>query len=250
MVIAPSRPNKLSVQWVVPGEIVQQLSETNYVVKFPEKDKTNVYHVNMIKPYHQREENINLLCIHPLKRDEEEYMPTPGRETRPCIDYRRLNKEARTQFFSLPNIEELIERESAATCVSILDLTRGYLQIPLSPRAQSGSGIQTASRVESSNHERVSNTYHEDPSPILLDLADYYRRYIPEFSLMASPLTDLLKRKNRKTIVDWKEDYQKALGELKGKLTEDPVLYSPDFAKPFIIQCDASNLGVWLCFLK
>ncbi|GFU13415.1 retrovirus-related Pol polyprotein from transposon 412 [Trichonephila clavipes] len=32
LVIAPSRHNKLSVQWVGPGEIVQQLSEINYVV--------------------------------------------------------------------------------------------------------------------------------------------------------------------------------------------------------------------------
>ncbi|GFX80633.1 retrovirus-related Pol polyprotein from transposon 412 [Trichonephila clavipes] len=76
LVIAPSRPNKLSVQWVGPGEIVQQLSETNYVVKFPEKDKTHVYHVNMLKPYHQREENINLLCINPLKHDKEEDIPS------------------------------------------------------------------------------------------------------------------------------------------------------------------------------
>ncbi|GFX27125.1 retrovirus-related Pol polyprotein from transposon 297 [Trichonephila clavipes] len=76
LVIAPSRPNKLSVQWIGPGEIVQQLSETNYVVKFPEKDKTHVYHVNMLKPYHQREENINLLCINPLKHDEEEDIPS------------------------------------------------------------------------------------------------------------------------------------------------------------------------------
>ncbi|GFV53667.1 retrovirus-related Pol polyprotein from transposon 412 [Trichonephila clavipes] len=76
LVIAPSRPNKLSFQWVGPGEIVQQLSETNYVVKFPEKDKTHVYHVNMLKPYHQREENINLLCINPLKHDEEEDIPS------------------------------------------------------------------------------------------------------------------------------------------------------------------------------
>ncbi|GFT17444.1 retrovirus-related Pol polyprotein from transposon 412 [Trichonephila clavipes] len=76
LVITPSRPNKLSVQWVGPGEIVQQLSKTNYVVKFPEKDKTPVYHVNMLKPYHQREENINLLCINPLKHDEEEDIPS------------------------------------------------------------------------------------------------------------------------------------------------------------------------------
>ncbi|GFT21627.1 retrovirus-related Pol polyprotein from transposon 412 [Trichonephila clavipes] len=76
LVIAQSRPNKLSVQRVSPGEIVQQLSETNYVVKFPEKDKTHVYHVNMLKPYHQRDESINLLCINPLKHDEEEDLPS------------------------------------------------------------------------------------------------------------------------------------------------------------------------------
>ncbi|GFW28724.1 retrovirus-related Pol polyprotein from transposon 412 [Trichonephila clavipes] len=76
LVIAPSRPNKLSVQWVGPGEILQQLSETSYVVKFPEKNKTHVYHVNRLKPYHQREENINLLCINPLKHDEEEDIPS------------------------------------------------------------------------------------------------------------------------------------------------------------------------------
>ncbi|GFX80118.1 retrovirus-related Pol polyprotein from transposon 17.6 [Trichonephila clavipes] len=27
-------------------------------------------------------------------------------------------------------------------------------------------------------------------------------------------------------------------------LSKNPVLYSPDFTKPFIIQCDASNLGI------
>ncbi|GFX45976.1 retrovirus-related Pol polyprotein from transposon 412 [Trichonephila clavipes] len=75
LVIAPSRPIKLSVQWVGPGKIVQPLSETNYVVKFPEKDKTHVYHINMLKPYHQREENINLLCVNPLKHDQEEDVP-------------------------------------------------------------------------------------------------------------------------------------------------------------------------------
>ncbi|GFY03494.1 retrovirus-related Pol polyprotein from transposon 412 [Trichonephila clavipes] len=52
LVKAPSRSNKLSVQWVGPGELVQQLSETNYVVQFQEKDKPHVYHINMLKSYH------------------------------------------------------------------------------------------------------------------------------------------------------------------------------------------------------
>ncbi|GFU48767.1 retrovirus-related Pol polyprotein from transposon 412 [Trichonephila clavipes] len=56
-----------------------------------------------------------------------------GKEARPCIDYRRLNKVTRTEFFPLPNIEELLEKVSAAKYISILDLTRGYWQIPLSP---------------------------------------------------------------------------------------------------------------------
>ncbi|GFX45470.1 retrovirus-related Pol polyprotein from transposon gypsy [Trichonephila clavipes] len=36
-----------------------------------------------------------------------------GKEARPCIDYRRLNKVTRTQFFPLPNIKELLEKVSA-----------------------------------------------------------------------------------------------------------------------------------------
>ncbi|GFW69376.1 hypothetical protein TNCV_487251 [Trichonephila clavipes] len=66
-----------------------------------------------------------------------------GKEARPCIDYRRLNKVTRTQFFPLPNIEELLEKVSAAKYISILDLTRGYWQIPLSPRAQSYASFVT-----------------------------------------------------------------------------------------------------------
>ncbi|GBL95635.1 Retrovirus-related Pol polyprotein from transposon 412 [Araneus ventricosus] len=60
----------------------------------------------------------------------------PGKDARPCIDYRRLNKVTRAQYFPLPNIEELIEKVSAAKYISVLDLTRGYWQIPLSPRVQ------------------------------------------------------------------------------------------------------------------
>ena len=74
--VAPSRSTKLSVLWIGPGEIVQQLSDTNYVVKFPDKDKISVYHVNMLKPYHQRAEKINLLYLENDKKlQDEEDMP-------------------------------------------------------------------------------------------------------------------------------------------------------------------------------
>ncbi|GFX45734.1 transposon Tf2-6 polyprotein [Trichonephila clavipes] len=62
---------------------------------------------------------------------------TPGRDPRPCIDYRKLNEVIRTQFYPLPNIEHRIETVAAAKYITLLDLTKGYWQIPLTPKAQS-----------------------------------------------------------------------------------------------------------------
>ncbi|GBN34963.1 Transposon Ty3-G Gag-Pol polyprotein [Araneus ventricosus] len=59
-----------------------------------------------------------------------------AREPRPCIDYRRLNSSIRNQYFPLPNIEERVERVSAAMFITVIDLAKGYWQIPLSKRAQ------------------------------------------------------------------------------------------------------------------
>ncbi|GFS62269.1 retrovirus-related Pol polyprotein from transposon opus [Trichonephila inaurata madagascariensis] len=61
---------------------------------------------------------------------------TPGRDPRPCIDYRKLNEVIRTQFYPLPNIEHRIETVAAAKYITLLDLTKGYWQIPLTPKAQ------------------------------------------------------------------------------------------------------------------
>ncbi|KAF8782544.1 Retrovirus-related Pol polyprotein like [Argiope bruennichi] len=77
-----------------------------------------------------------------------------------------------------------------------------------------------------------------------LDLAGYYRKYIPEFSVISAPLTNLLKGHCRKSTSGWNSSCRKAFEELKEKLSENPVLYSPNFSKRFIIRCDASNLGI------
>ncbi|KAG8183319.1 hypothetical protein JTE90_023968 [Oedothorax gibbosus] len=60
----------------------------------------------------------------------------PGKDPRPCIDYRNLNKITKTKFFPLPNIEERIEIVSSAQYITVLDLSKGYWQIPLTERAK------------------------------------------------------------------------------------------------------------------
>ncbi|GFV91998.1 retrovirus-related Pol polyprotein from transposon 297 [Trichonephila clavipes] len=59
-----------------------------------------------------------------------------AKEPCPCLDYRKLNGIIRTEYFPLPNIKERVEKVSAAKFITILDLSKGYWQIPLSKTAQ------------------------------------------------------------------------------------------------------------------
>lgn len=59
----------------------------------------------------------------------------PGKDPRPCVDYRKLNAITKDQVYPLPNIEERVELVSKATFISTLDLVRGYWQVPLTERA-------------------------------------------------------------------------------------------------------------------
>ncbi|GFW33730.1 retrovirus-related Pol polyprotein from transposon 17.6 [Trichonephila clavipes] len=61
---------------------------------------------------------------------------SPNKDHCPCVDYRRLNEVSPAEFFPLPNREEIVEKVSAAAYVTVMDLSKGYFQIPLMPRAQ------------------------------------------------------------------------------------------------------------------
>ena len=74
-----------------------------------------------------------------------------------------------------------------------------------------------------------------------LGLASYYRRFVPEFSRIASPLHSLLKRN---AVFCWTSDCQHAFDKLKSLLVGAPVLAYPQFDRPFILETDASVLGL------
>jgi len=54
-----------------------------------------------------------------------------------------------------------------------------------------------------------------------LRLAEYYRKFIPNFSKLAKSLTNLLKND---THFDWTSAQEQSFKTLKQKLCEDPVL--------------------------
>ena len=76
-----------------------------------------------------------------------------------------------------------------------------------------------------------------------LGLTGYYRKFIPNYAEVASPLTDLTK-KSAPTRVVWTEACEVAFQVLKKSLCSTPVLRGPNFAKPFVLQTDASERGV------
>jgi hypothetical protein len=74
-----------------------------------------------------------------------------------------------------------------------------------------------------------------------LGLAGYYRRFIPDFSRIVKPMTELLK-KGVKFV--WGEACEKAFHTLRQHLTSAPVLVQPDNSKPFEVFCDVSGMGL------
>ena len=74
-----------------------------------------------------------------------------------------------------------------------------------------------------------------------LGLASYYRRFIHGFSVVANPLFAL----TRKDVeFEWSVACEEAFEKLKKLLTEAPVLAFPNFVEGFLLDTDASGLGL------
>jgi hypothetical protein len=74
-----------------------------------------------------------------------------------------------------------------------------------------------------------------------LGLAGYYRSFIPNFAALSQPLTQLTRKDVR---FSWSEPQHASLDALKEALSSDSVLAHPEFHKPFIFSCDASNHAI------
>ncbi|KAE8663418.1 hypothetical protein F3Y22_tig00112980pilonHSYRG00017 [Hibiscus syriacus] len=110
-------------------------------------------------------------------------------------------------------------------------------------RIISAQGIQVdPSKIEAIVNWKRPKNISEIRS--FLGLAGYYRRFVEGFSIIASPLTKLL-RKN--VPFDCGEAQQESFEKLKAVLTQAPVLIQPESGKDFTVYSDASHSGLGLC---
>ena len=87
-----------------------------------------------------------------------------------------------------------------------------------------------------------------------LRFASFYRRFVKDFSKIASPLHDLqnrclheLKLAKRLQVPfpkRWTTEHQQSFDKLKSLLVTAPVLGYADFSQPFIVETDASHQGL------
>ncbi|GFS18655.1 retrovirus-related Pol polyprotein from transposon 297 [Elysia marginata] len=83
----------------------------------------------------------------------------------------------------------------------------------------------------------------------LMGLLNYYRSFIPNFSTVTAPLTDLL-RKNSPDKVKWSETCQEAVETVSHILSFEPILIILDINVPFVVRTDASDYGVGAVLLQ
>ena len=76
---------------------------------------------------------------------------------------------------------------------------------------------------------------------MFLGCVNYFRRFIPNFAKIATPLNKLL-QKNQK--FEWTDDCQHAVDTLKDRLMSPPILVLPDFDKEFVLHTDASATAI------
>ena len=106
--------------------------------------------------------------------------------------------------------------------------------------------IVSKSKIEMDSGKIEALKTREPPKNIkqlqeFMGLCNYYRRFIENFARISSPLTELMKKD--KPFV-WGGDESKAFKSLIEMLTSYPILRQPDFSRPFIVSCDASNCAI------
>ena len=75
---------------------------------------------------------------------------------------------------------------------------------------------------------------------VFLGLTGYYRRFIQDYGKIAASLNRMLKKNN----FTWTVVAKGAFENLKQVMIRAPIVALPDFSKEFVMECDASGVGI------
>lgn len=112
-----------------------------------------------------------------------------------------------------------------------------------------GGGFQKPDPKKIKNMLNLKPPHTKKQVRSLLGVLNYYRKFIPNFSSLSTPITDLTKS-GQPDKIQWTSDCQTALDKILNALNSDPILILPNFSDKFILRTDASDTGLGGCLLQ
>lgn len=105
--------------------------------------------------------------------------------------------------------------------------------------------VVTAKRVAADEGKMQAMKESKEPRNVkelrgFLGLTGYYRKFVQGYGDIARPMTSLLKKNQ----FEWGEKAGLAFQQLKNAITTVPVLALPNFGEVFVIDSDASGVGL------
>lgn len=120
-------------------------------------------------------------------------VPKKGGSVRLCIDYRALNAVTETDAFPMGCPQELIMRVGAAKFITLLDLRRGYWQVPLAENSQLPTAFishlgQFAWRVMPFGLKNAAATFQRNMNELLAGQEEYTCAYLDDIAVFSQSL--------------------------------------------------------------
>jgi hypothetical protein len=85
-----------------------------------------------------------------------------------------------------------------------------------------------------------------------LGVANYFRDHIKNHSVIVQPLNAMLVNYNKKALLQWTAEAEKALEDIKSALNKCPMLFFPDETGEIHVYTDASDIGMgaYMCQIR
>nr|GEY44050.1 reverse transcriptase domain-containing protein [Tanacetum cinerariifolium] len=220
-----------------------------------------------------------------VENEENELIPTSlVTGWRVCIDYQKLNEATRKDHFSLPFIDQMLERLAENEYYCFLDCFSRYFQIPIDSRDQEKTTFTCpygtfAYRRMPFGLCNAPSTFQRYMLAIFHDMVEKTMKvFMDDFSVFGNSFKNCLFRldkmlqrcKDTKLCLNWEKSHfmvkegivlghkiskneievDKAKIGVIAKLPhptivkEAPILISPNWALPFELMCDASDFAI------
>ncbi|GFV09324.1 transposon Tf2-9 polyprotein [Trichonephila clavipes] len=165
-----------------------------------------------------------------------------------CIDYRKINSKTEKDRYPLPLIEEVLDQLQSGNFFSTIDLKNGFFHVEM----EENRHIIEKGTIKPSLDKTKAVQNFPEPKNVkqvqsFLGLSGYFRKFIQNYSIIAKPLSDLL-RDN--TVFHFGPEQQLAFQTLRQKLSENPVLHIFKQGAKLELHTDASKFGYGAILLQ